>query len=456
VRTYLRQYILSQLPDQSINVDNLINSNTTSIVALEGMIPPLASTGEHFDVRVTLTPGSETISLEGGWLYKAELHQQGFGGLAGRVLATVEGPAFVNAVDVAESDPTSAYVLGGGRSANDYSLIISLPGADYTLANAVRNRISERYGPGVVGAVFPDGLQCDVPPAYQNRKMEFVSMIAATFLQETPELFQRRLDYYIQRLILGEDVRDSEIALEAIGRRALAALAPLLAGTDEEVRFRVARVMLNLGDDQALPVLREAALNPESPFRLEAIQTVADSARRNDAIALLRILLRDSDMHVVVSSYEHLRDMGDTSVSRDFIGRSFYLERVRRAEHRVIFAARRGDPRIAVFDGPLTCRDEAFVQSPKGDVIISGRPGAGYMSLTRQLPGRGTTIGPLRTGYLLSEVIRALGAEPNPTAEGQLSGLGVSYAEILALLERMCASGAVDAQFWPGPLPEFE
>ena len=456
VRAYLKQYILAQLPDDSINADNLINSDTTAVVRIEGAMPPLASAGDHFDVRATLIPGSETTSLQGGWLYNAELYPQGFGGMAGRVLARVEGPTFVDMTDVAEIDPTTAYVLGRGRVEDSYMAIISLPESSYALASAIRDRLSEQYGPSVVKRAAPDSIQYVVPSRFAGRKLEFVAMVAATFLEDSPELFQRRVDYYIAKLASGEDVQSSEIALEAIGRRAVDYLTPLLDVAEADVRFSAARVMLNLGDDRALPVLREAAMNPASAHRLEAIKTVADSARRSEAVTLLRILLRDSDMRVVLAAYERLRDMGDTSISQDFVGRSFYLERVARAEQKAVFAARQGDPRIVIFGGPLTCSDDVFVQSPAGDVVISARPGQGYMSLARQDPARGGLIGPLRTGYLLTEVIRALGAETNLTGEGQVSGLEVSYGEILALLQRMCASGAVDAEFWPGPLAEFE
>lgn len=456
VRAYLKRYILSQLPNEALNLEELINSNTTAVVLLEGTIPAIASKGDHFDVRVSLMPGSETTSLRGGWLYKAELRPQGPGGSASRPLGTVEGPVFVNMVEVAKPDVTTAYVLGGGRTLDDYSGIITLQKPDYVLAGAIRDRLSGRYGFDLARAMSPRVIEYALPPDYQRRKMQFVALVAATYMNETPQLTRTRTDRFVQQLAAGQDEERSEIALEAIGRECLGQLASLLNSPDEEVRFRAARCMLNLRDDSALGTLRQIALDPKSAYRLEALEAVAASARRNDAAALARLLLRDDDSRMVLAAYEYLRELGNLAVTQDFIGRSFYLEHVVATDRKGIFVARRGDPRIVVFGAPLICRDSMFVESPDGMVMIDAQPGRGYMSLMRKNPMRPGTIGPLKSGFVLSEVIRTLGSEFAQTEEGHVTALGVSYAEVIALLEQMCAKGAVAAEFWPGPLPKFD
>ncbi len=456
VRAYLKQYILSQLPEQRPNVDELINSNTTAVVRLEGAIPPLASKSDHFDLRVSLIPGSETTSLHGGWLYDAELRPRGPGGQATRPLATAAGPTYVDLLGSGEPDLTSAHVLGGGRVSNDYSGVIRLSEPDYTLADNIRDRLSERYGPSVATAMSPQVIEYTVPPAYARRHMRFVALVSATFMEQTPELMQQRIDTLVMNLVAGRNLDQSEVALEAIGRECLGRLAPLLDAADEQVRFRVARIMLDLRDDRALGALREIALDTQSTHRLEAMQAIAASARRNDASALMRLLLRDGDRHVVMAAYEHLRDMADPAVVQDFIGGSFYLERVVQANRKAVFVARRGDPRIVIFGAPLACRDSMFIESQDQRVVLDAQPGQGYVSLMRNNPMRPGVLGPLRTGFVLSEIIRALGTDYVPQEGGQPSGLGVSYAEIIALLEQMCQRGVVPAEFWPGPLPEFE
>jgi hypothetical protein len=339
---------------------------------------------------------------------------------------------------------------------NDYSGIITLHQRDYELASDIRNRLNERYGDNVASAISAQTVEFRVSPDYQRRREWFVAMLAATYMDQTPELSRARAEWFAGRLASGQDAERSEIVLEALGRECLDALAPLLDSTDEQIRLRAARVMLALRDDRALVVLRQIALDPASAYRVEAMEAVTVSARRNDATALLRLLLRDPDMRIVIAAYERLRDMGDMAIAQDFIGRSFYLEHVVQTNHKAIYVSRRGDPRIVIFGAPLTCRDNAFVESPGGAVMIDARPGQGYMTLVRKNPMRPGVVRPIRTGFVLSEVIRALGTESASTGEGQVSGLGVSYAEVIALLEQMCDKGVLAAEFYSGPLPEFE
>jgi hypothetical protein len=50
----------------------LLNSSDTAVVIVEGVIPPGAPKGSKFDVRVTVAPGTSTVSLEGGRLLIAD------------------------------------------------------------------------------------------------------------------------------------------------------------------------------------------------------------------------------------------------------------------------------------------------------------------------------------------------------------------------------------------------
>jgi len=289
---------------------------------------------------------------------------------------------------------------------------------------------------------------------FERRKERFVSMVAATYVTETPELLQTRISTYGDLLANSQDKQRSEIALEAIGRRCLPKLAPLLESADDEVRLRAARCALSLGDDRALAVLRTLAMDKTSRHRLEALATVVTAGRRNDATVLARHLLRDSDTSVVLAAYEHLREMDDVAVRQEFVGRSFYLEHVAQTEHQAIFVARSGDPRIVIFGPALRCRDNVFLESPNGLVMVNSRAGQDYATLTRRVPNRTDVIGPIQCPLTPSDIVRALGGEPGARGGGPV-GLGTPYTDIASVLEQMCAKGAVAAQFWPGPGPKI-
>jgi len=455
LRTYLRQYILTQLPDSSIDIDEFIDSPNTAVVRLEGNIPAIPSKGQKFDVRVRPVAGSDPTSLHAGWLYKAELRRQGTGGLQTRTLATVEGPVFINTLGTDAPEMTEGRVLGGGRALNDYTGVLRMRHTNYPAASATRNRLNERFGAGTATSVSANDVAFVIPPAYRRRPARFVLVLAATYLTETPELLETRIETFTHGLTVPAIAERSEVTLEAIGRRCLVKLAPLLEADDEGVRLRAGRCMLNLGDDRGLAPLRTIAMDQASARRREALEAVVKAAQRNDAVLLARQLLRDSDSDIVIAAYEHLREMEDVAVRQEFIGRSFYLEQVVQTDRKAIFVARTGEPRVVIFGAPLQCRDSLFVQAPQGRVVVDSRVGQDYVSLTRQAPQREGVIGPIRSGRDLSAMVRALGGERRARRGGP-AGLGVPYADVIAVLEQLVAKEGVAAEFWAGPLPKID
>ena len=455
VRAYLKRYIPTQLPAERVSVDHLLNSKDTAVVQLEGEIPALPSKDDQFDVRVALVSGSQAASIQGGWLYRAELFPKGTFGAGIKPLATVEGPVFIGPLGTVEPDRKSGYILGGGRAGYDSTILLRLRRADYRVASTIRNRLSERYGANVAQALSPREIEVRIPPKFRQRKSRFVAMIPATFLTATEELARARIGTFVERLAAADDKDDSEVTLEAIGRGSLDKLAGLLSASDVEVRRRAARCMLNLDDDRGFAVLHALVMDKESPHRLEACEAIMVSARRNDGLALARRLLRDDDVTVVLAAYEHLRRLEDPAVARERIGRSFLLEQVVPTNRKAIFVARSGDPRIVLFGAPLTCRDNVFVESPDQAIVVDARAGQEYVSVFRKHPTRPGVLGPIRTGRDLRSLIHALGDEATRTESGELAGLGVSYPEVIVLMEQLTTKGAVAAEFWAGPLPKI-
>ena len=264
IREYLKRYIRMQLPAGGYDFDKLIDSKDTAVVRLEAALPAAAHQKEPFDVRVSLLAGSEATSLHGGWLYKAELMPAGKVGTAARTLATVEGPVFTNMIGVSKPDLREGYILGGGRAVRDYQGGMSLRKTNYLLTSGIRNRLNERYGPGTAEALSPNIIGFRIPAKYRQRKLWFISMIGATYLDQTRELIDARVNTLVHQLAVSDRKDESEIALEALGRESLSKLAGLLNASDEEVRLRAARCMLNLDDDRGFGRLQEIALDPKS------------------------------------------------------------------------------------------------------------------------------------------------------------------------------------------------
>lgn len=455
IRAYLTQYILAQVTEPTVDVDKLIGDENTAVVRIEGTMPLAAVKNQDFDLRVEALVGTQTSSLQGGWLYRAELHAAGALGIATKALAMAEGPVFIDPIGDSGNDKRTGYVLAGGRVLDAYPINLALVEPDYLVARRISDLLNTRFTDGTAKAVSAGVIELRVPAAYVEQKQRFIAIVKATNLSETGEALEKRTDAFVARLAASEDKDQSEIALEAIGRPALLKLASLLNSPDEQVRLRAARCMLSMGSDQGLAALRAIALDKSSALRIEALEAVTRAASRNDAGSIGRVLLRDEDFAVRLAAYGQLRKLDDISIAREVIGGNFFLEQIGQGR-KDIYVSMSGRPRIVLFGAPIKCRENIFIQSSDGDITINAPAGQEYVSLVRKVPNR-PKVAELRSSFELSDIIRKLCEEP-VIKDGYAVrvGLNVSYADAIGLLKQMCDSGAVAAGFHAGPLPEIE
>jgi hypothetical protein len=406
-------------------------------------------------VRVSALQGTQTTSLEGGVLFTAELKRPGSFGISTDVLADAEGPIFTDKINSAEREPKVGYVLGGGKVLNDYRIILALQAPDFSMANRIRNRLNERFGEGTARAVLSSRVEVRVPSHYKNRKQSFISMIKAMYLTQESEATQERIRTLVKKLADSPDKDESEIGLEAIGNQSLGGLNVLLNSADERVRLHAGRCMMNLGSDAGLATLRQIVTDPSSPNRLEALEAIALGPKRSDAASIARKLLLDKDFQIALAAYQHLRQLGDITITQDFIGRNFYLEQTAQTDHKVIYASRNGQPQIVLFGAPLQCHSNIFVESADGEITLNTPPERDYVTIMRKHPKRPGVVARLNCSYDLSDIIKTLCEQPPTEEDKSRKGLGVSYSEAVALLKRMCDKGAVDAKFHAGDLPKI-
>jgi hypothetical protein len=454
IRTYLEKYILQRLSGAKVNIDELISSPDTAVVVVEGIIPPAASKNQRFDVRIAALPGTQTTSLEGGWLYGSDLYEARQIGMSTKPLATAQGPVYTDSVGPDLADNRTGYVLGGGAVLEDYKISLVLRRPDYRAAGQIRNRINGRFGYETAWALSPGNIELHVPTKYAAAKDRFIQLVRATYLADTPELTEKRIITHIQKLASSQNKNASEIALEAIGNAALPKLAVLLNSSDPEVRLRAARCILNLGDQRGREALWNIASDRTSAYRVEAIDTFVNAAARDDASPMLRGLLRDEDFPVRLAAYENLIRLNDATVSVKLIADSFYLDQITQAGKPAIFVSRRDQPRIALFGAPIYCRSNLFVETPDGAITINAPAGEQFATIIRKHPKHPDTIIRLKTSLDLADIIQTLCREPlTPSDEGG-PGLGVSYSTLAGLLKQMADSGAVPAEFYVGPPPK--
>jgi len=454
IRTYLQKYILQRLGGAKVNVDDLISSPDTAVVIVEGMIPPAASKNQRFDVRVTALPGTQTTSLEGGWLYGVDLFEARQVGTSIKPLAAAEGPVFTDSAISGSQDPRTGYVLGGGTVVEEYKVNLALRLPDYRIVSQIRNRINERFGYEIAVALAPGSIELRIPTKYLEAKSRFIQLVRATYIVESPELTEKRIMTHIEKLAGSKDKNASEIALEAIGNAAMPKLAALLNSSDPEVRLRAARCMFNLGDQRGRESLWGIATDKKSSYRIEAIDALVNISAGQDVTSMLQSLLRDDDLSIRLIAYENLVRLRDVTVSRKLIANSFYLDQVTQTGKPAILVSRRIQPRIALLGSPIYCRSNIFIETQDGTITINVPAGEKYATIIRKHPRRPDTIIQLKSSLDLADVIETLCREPlTPTAQGG-PGLGVPYSTLVGLISKMVDSGAIQAEFYAGPLPK--
>jgi hypothetical protein len=452
LRPQLEKDIWQRMPNaKSIEINRFISSMDTAVVEIIGVIPPLASSQERFDIEVKPLAKTQTTSLRGGSLYTVELKE--FSRMGGfdqytKTIGTAEGQIFTSQNETTKE--THYYVFGGGTAFLNSPISMVLNQSNYFAAMTIRNRINERFGPNTANAVSPQEIQVSIPIPYLDQKLRFLSMIQLLYLSEDETLRKQRIDMLASQLPDTQKAAAAEIALEAIGKPTTAKLFELLNHPDVNVRFFAARCMMNIGDNRGLQVIREIAFNPKSQYRISAIESLSRTKLKN-AEPILSKLLSDVNLEVRISAYEQLIKLNSVLVKRIPVGELFFIDLVNCPGQKTIYAYRKDNARIAVFGSPVECRKNVFVDMDQ--VLINSQPEDKFVSLSRRHPVRAKLIGPLKSGYSVEDIIHTLGDSPETDMKkSSWPGLGISYSEILLIVERMCRENLIPATYIAGPV----
>ena len=456
LRNALIKYIWKQVPAGTIDPDEFINSRDTAVVEVYGVIPSFALRNETFDVKVTALPSTQTTSLDGGTLYPVELRELSrmtrYDAWS-KTLAVAEGTVFFDKLSSKNPDPLIGYGLAAARVTESVPISLALFQPNYNAASAIRNKINERFGLGAAKPTSPGQIVLTIPEKHKEQKEEFLAMVTSLYLNPDIQQQQNRINSLISELKKNTNKSQPAIAIQAVGKPALQALAPLLQSDDPLLQFYTARCMISIGDERALPVLRNIIKNPNSPYRIPAIRTLGQNARKNDVKPVLNTVLKGEDFAVRFAAYEQLQRLDDISVSRELVATSFFIDTVSCKGPKTIFVSRSGIPLIVIFGAPIYCNRNTFIRSQDGSVVINALPEKNYVSIIRKHANHPRPIGPVRSSYQLSDIIRTLGQAANPERNPNTrSGLNVSYANVIALIEQMCINDAVKAEFRAGQM----
>src|SRR4051812_45953457 len=144
---------------ENMQPEEMLRSESVSIVRVDGYIPPGARKGDRFDLQVSALPGTNTTSVAHGSLYRTELKINGAyiqqPGFAVDVNGYGEGPVFVNPAyalepsdsksDQAKTSLRYGLVMDGGLCMDYRPLILRLRAPQRSLARAMEMLIEQRF-----------------------------------------------------------------------------------------------------------------------------------------------------------------------------------------------------------------------------------------------------------------------------------------------------------------------
>jgi hypothetical protein len=437
--------------------EQMLNSDDTAVVVVEGVIPAGAPKGATFDIRVVAIPGSGTTSLEGGRLYTTELRPGPLmsGSRQAGALARARGPIFINPfIDpsgTADSiDRTTGRILDGGEATKDMPLRLRLPSTSHARAASIQSAVNSIFPrePGQNGDTARgrsgDTIELVVPPSYHDRSDEFVQLVRHTALQITaPE----PTAFAVRRALLANPGQSDSATWRwrAIGPKSVSSFQDLYDHPEEGPRLAAIEAGAFLKDPLVVPHLLEMANATRGSLdtRLLAIELLGKLGYDPRIGIGLRKLLDDSLVDVRLAAFDALYERRDVAVEIFDIDGKFDLLTVP-SESPLIYLTQTGTPRIVVF-GDETELIRPLVFSAWQDRLLMRAEPEEQRVLVRW---RARAFEPpviLEGPITLPEFIAFLGHTRTP--ESPLPGIGLSYAETIGVLYSLWRAKSIPGDF---------
>jgi hypothetical protein len=481
----LRNQVLKIISRHRVpNPDQVLSDPNTAVVYVSGYVPPGSLPGEPFDLVLMAAPGTQATSLEGGVLMKAELARTEAvrtGTAMGSVLATGEGEVFVSPFvvesrpasvprnagglrpiaptpdeppdaapgegkTVLQTEPTTAWILGGGRCRYARNFFLNLLEPSERTASQIIRHVNARFPGMAKGNVNPGIIDLKVPPAYALDKRRFLDVIGAIYLIESPDRRERRMRELVEKLKQGPD-RSVLAGLESFGRPTIRLLEPLLAHPVAAVQFGAARTLARLGEPSALAVLGRFIRDDRSPFQEEAVRAAAELPEGAGAGVVSTGLDTESPA-VRIAAYTALRRIAPSRL--DFVAQvpgRLELAAVRTRATPFVFVSRQIASRVVVF-GDVKIDPPLLVTTPR--LLASATRGSDRITLVSKRLGIGAKA---VVDLDLAKVVKVMASPPVEVGIGRVRrGLNLAYSDVVGFLDQASRKGALAARIVYEPL----
>ena len=448
-----RAILLDDMRRRSVDKpEKVLESTSTAMVMIRGVIPPGAQIGDKFDIEVRCMDGDDTTSLRGGWLLEArltimgvladgQLHKSGLVGVA-------QGPVLIDPVANIKNNHVLACrgrILSGGTARQDRTMGLILkegkqhPAYAAQVAKAINRRffISRNGGYQDVVAVAKNDklIELQVHPRYKDNVPRYFQVVRSIAVRESTIGREKRIALLKEQLLDPAKSRAAALQLEAIGKLGIDALKVGLTSENPEVRFRSAEALAYLGQQQAIPVLGKAAAT-EPAFRVFALAALGVMKEDYEAADELKKLLDVPSVETRYGAFRMLTEMH--RIPTEYLGEQFHYCVLPSSHDAMVHVTNSHRPEIVLFGTDqkiLTpCLLEAgpriHINSQGGDEISISRFGGGQLDQKRIVKNR------------LDDVIRAI---------VELDG---TYPDVVQMLQDAKANNLLLSRFEVDALPE--
>jgi hypothetical protein len=462
VKLSVKDYIIKQMMKggfgssrtpgmEGLQANEVLKDPRVAIVRVDALIPPGARTGQRLDVQVSAMPNTNTSSLAGGSLYTTDLFVNGFDleypGRVIDVMAVAEGPGpiFVNpayALSDAVTDPTAraslryGTVLGRAVVKQDRAILLRIRAPEFRMAAQIGDRINQYFGTSGVAAPFDEGIvQLYTPRRFGDDWEHFVGVATHLYFNTSAEFSAAKARQLADEAVKPDaPLLDISYCWEGLGATALPSIVPLMSHESPDVAFAAARAAAHLGESSALNVLLNMARTAEHPFQVAAVQVLGRVPRSPVINGMLRTLLNAPESSVRIEAYRLLADAGDNAIYSKVIGSdNFVLDIVPSEGPSLIYASRRGTPRIAIFGNKPSLVLPISFSALNTRLTITGDSGQRTVKIFYRDPAVNRPQ-PIISNPDVAEIVARLGGEGAENAPQRLS---FSYGEVVAIVQAM-------------------
>lgn len=447
-----RTRLLNEMKTRQIeDAKDILAEENTSLVLVQGYMPPGIKKGERFDIFVQTPSRTKTESLRGGNLLPSRLQPMevlGNGIRTGSVQALGRGALLVDEIFEPETPGSSnrGVILGGGvaQVTRPFGLVcqsdVASVEATTTISSAINRRFStvdQNERRGVANPKDDELIELLLPHEYRFHLGRYIQVIRSIALNETPEQLTERLGELERELHDPFLSARAALRLEAIGDDAVPILLDGLTSRNTEIRFHAAEALGYMGRDEAAATLGEIAMHEEA-FRWHAMTALA-SMNSIEASVKLSDLLHVDNIETRYSAFRalHARMPNDPSIRGRLLNDEFFYHVIASNARPFVHFSRSKRPEIVLFGHDQQLADN-FLFVKRGVTIKSTGNGMVEINAFNAFDGDQK----MECSTRLDDVIRTM------------IELGTDFEGVLELVRHAENSGTLQSQLAINAVPD--